>query len=224
MFEEEQQKNMNNKGAIIYAIIGVAVLIVAVAGSAYAYYSATASDANTIQGAAGGGGEPTLTVTKLSSAKENLIPIDMDTTTLTNGALGWNTSTSAVNTAWNASQACTDKNGYTVCQVYSVEVTNNSNTPVSFDISLTSLEGENTPNIDAVKMASNISVTDATSIKGVDKGICTTNSVKQNETTTTCYFMVFIKNLSEAQTDSGSFTGTVTAVGSNGSMVKAEFD
>ena len=41
---EEGQKNNTNKSGLIYAIVGVAVLIVAVAGSAYAYYSATATD------------------------------------------------------------------------------------------------------------------------------------------------------------------------------------
>lgn len=230
MFEEEksfeEEKNMNNKGSLIYAIVGVAVLIIAVAGSAYAYYSATAEDANTVQGTAGGGEAPELTVTKESSTNGNLIPIDMDAATLTNGAKGWNTSSSAVNTAWNDAQACTDKNGYTVCQVYSATVTNKSSTAVTYDISLTALSGTSTPNIDAVKMASNISVTDVTSLKGsnaADKKICTTNSVGKDATTTKCYFMVFIKNLSSTQTDSGDFSGTVTAVGSNGAEVKAQF-
>lgn len=222
MFEEEQ-KNNTNKGGLIYAIVGVAVLIVAVAGSAYAYYSATATNTNTVKGTAGGGAAPTLTVTKASTSSGNLVPIDKDTATLTKGALGWNTSTKAVNTAWNAAQSCTDKNGNTVCQVYSVTVKNNSSTPVTYNISLTTLTGDSTPNLDAVKMASNISVTDITSIKGVDKGICTTSSIAGGSTSTACYFMVFITNLSSAQTDSGSFTGTVTAVGSNGAEVKAQF-
>ena len=222
MFEEEQ-KNNTNKGGLIYAIVGVAVLVVAVAGSAYAYYSATATNTNTVKGTAGGGAAPTLTVTKESTANGNLVPIDKVAATLTNGAKGWNTTSKAVNSAWNAAQSCTDKNGNTVCQVYSVTVKNNSNTPVIYDISLTALSGANTPNLDAVKMASNISVTSVTSIKGVDKGICTTNSVAGGGTSNTCYFMVFITNLNSAQTDSGSFTGTVTAVGSNGAEVKAQF-
>lgn len=220
---EEGQKNNTNKSGLIYAIVGVAVLIVAVAGSAYAYYSATATDTSTVKGTAGGGAAPTLTVKKESNASGNLVPIDKTTETLTKGAKGWNTASNAVNTAWNAAQSCTDKNGNTVCQVYSVTVKNNSNTPVIYDISLTTLSGAKTPNLDAVKMASNISVTSVTSIKGVNKGICTTTSVAGGGTSTACYFMVFITNLNSAQTDSGSFTGTVTAVGSNGAEVKAQF-
>lgn len=220
---EEGQKNNTNKSGLIYAIVGVAVLIVAVAGSAYAYYSATAADTSTVKGTAGGGAAPTLTVKKESNASGNLVPIDKTVETLTKGAKGWNTASNAVNTAWNAAQSCTDKNGNTVCQVYSVTVKNNSNTSVIYDISLTALSGAKTPNLDAVKMASNISVTSATSIKGVNKGICTTTSVAGGGTSTACYFMVFITNLNSAQTDSGAFTGTVTAVGSNGAEVKAQF-
>lgn len=222
MFEEEQ-KNNTNKSGLIYAIVGVAVLIVAVAGSAYAYYSATATDTSTVKGTAGGGAAPTLTVKKESNASGNLVPIDKTAETLTKGAKGWNTTSNAVNTSWNAAQSCTDKNGNTVCQVYSVTVKNNSNTSVIYDISLTALSGAKTPNLDAVKMASNISVTSETSIKGVNKGICTTASVAGGGTSTACYFMVFITNLNSAQTDSGAFTGTVTAVGSNGAEVKAQF-
>ena len=220
---EEGQKNNTNKSGLIYAIVGVAVLIVAVAGSAYAYYSATATDTSTVKGTAGGGAAPTLTVKKESNASGNLVPIDKTVETLTKGAKGWNTTSNAVNTSWNAAQSCTDKNGNTVCQVYSVTVKNNSNTSVIYDISLTALSGTNTKNLDAVKMASNISVTNATSIKGVNKGICTTASVAGGGTSTACYFMVFITNLNSAQTDSGAFTGTVTAVGSNGAEVKAQF-
>lgn len=220
---EEGQKNNTNKSGLIYAIVGVAVLIVAVAGSAYAYYSATATDTSTVKGTAGGGAAPTLTVKKESNASGNLVPIDKTVETLTKGAKGWNTASNAVNTAWNAAQSCTDKNGNTVCQVYSVTVKNNSNTSVIYDITLTALSGAKTPNLDAVKMASNISVTSATSIKGVNKGICTTTSVAGGGTSTACYFMVFITNLNSAQTDSGAFTGTVTAVGSNGAEVKAQF-
>lgn len=220
---EEGQKNNTNKSGLIYAIVGVAVLIVAVAGSAYAYYSATATDTSTVKGTAGGGAAPTLTVKKESNASGNLVPIDKTAETLTKGAKGWNKTSNTVNNSWNAAQSCTDKNGNTVCQVYSVTVKNNSNTSVIYDISLTDLRGTKAPNLDAVKMASNISVTSETSIKGVNKGICTTASVAGGGTSTACYFMVFITNLNSAQTDSGAFTGTVKAVGSNGAEVKAQF-
>lgn len=215
------QENNTKKydGSLIYAIVGVAILIVAVAGSAFAYYNASATA--DISGSAGGGA-PTLTVTKVSTgATGNLIPIDMTTSMLTNAAKGW--TGTAVGTSWNASYACKDKNGYSVCQIYSVTLKNNSGNTQSFNIGVTALSGTNTPNVEAVAMASNISVTSATSIKGTANGIASNVSLNAGATSSTYYFMVLIKNLSSAQTDNGSFTGTVTAVSSAGAQVKATF-
>ena len=217
MEENREQKKMN--GPLIYAIVGVAVLIVAVAGSAYAYYAATAT-AN-LSGTAAGAGL-SLTVNKVSTgASGNLIPIDADTTTLTNAAKGW--TGSAIGTSWNASYACKDKNGYSVCQIYEVKLTNDSSVAMNFNIGVTALSGTNTPNIDVVKMDSNISVTSATSIKGNASGIANNVAVSANGTSSTYYIMVFIKNLATAQTDNGAFSGTVTAVSTTGSQVKANF-
>lgn len=217
MEENREQKKMS--GPLIYAVVGVAVLIVAVAGSAYAYYAATAT-AN-ISGTAAGAGL-SLTVNKVSTgASGNLIPIDADTTTLTNAAKGW--TGSAIGTSWNASYACKDKNGYSVCQIYEVKLTNNSSVAMNFNIGVTALSETNTPNIDVVKMDSNISVTSATSIKGNASGIANNVAVSANGSSSTYYIMVFIKNLTSAQTDKGAFSGTVTAISTTGSQVKANF-
>lgn len=217
MEENREQKKMN--GPLIYAIVGVAVLIVAVAGSAYAYYAASAT-AN-LSGTAAGAGL-SLTVNKVSTgASGNLIPIDADPTTLTKAAKGW--TGSAIGTSWNASYACKDKNGYSVCQIYEVKLTNDSSVAMNFNIGVTALSGTNTPNIDVVKMASNISVTSANSIKGNATGIANNVAVSANGTSSTYYIMVFIKNLATAQTDNGAFSGTVTAISTTGSQVKANF-
>lgn len=216
---KDSMDSRKNKGALLYAIVGVCTLVIAVIGATYAYYQASATAS--ISGAAGGGA-PTLTVTKLStSATGDLIPIDMDTTTLTNAAKGW--TGSAVGSSWNASYACKDKNGYSVCQIYSVTVKNNASNAQNFNIGVTALSGANTPNIDVVKMASNISVTSDTSIKGDASGIASNISVGAGATSSTYYFMVIIKNLNNAQTDNGLFSGTVTAVSTAGAEVKASF-
>lgn len=213
----EEVKKYN--APLIYAIVGVALLVVAVAGSAYAYYQASAT--GNISGTAAGGGA-TLNVAKVSTgATGNLIPIDKTTAMLTNAAKGW--SGSGVGTSWNANNACKDKNGYTVCQIYSVSVTNSSSNAVNYNIGVTSLSGTNTPNIDVVKMASNISVTDATSIKGKNTGIASGVNIGANSTSSTYYIMVFITNLSSAQNDSGSFSGVITATSTAGNQLKATF-
>ena len=221
MLEENNNKGSVNK-SLVYAIVGVALLVVAVAGSAYAYYVASVQNTTTVTGNAGGGSAPTLTVTKVStSATGNLIPIDATTTMLTNAAKGW--TGSAIGTSWNATYACKDKNGYSVCQIYSVTLKNNSSNAMNFNIGVTALSGTSTPNVDVVKMASNISVTDVTSIKGKAAGIASSVSINGGATSTTYYIMVFIKNLDSAQTDNGKFTGTITATSTTGAEVKATF-
>lgn len=227
---EEGQKNNTNKSGLIYAIVGVAVLIVAVAGSAYAYYSATAADKDTVKGTAGGGAAPILVVAKDSATGprgEMLIPIDA----------------TSLDTAAKATSKCVDKNGYTVCQIYKVTITHQTNVKTSYDISLSIPKVSTMPSICAAKMSNENTVTTISNTDknpvligtDVDKnasGVITPRNISgsicspkdmTNKSTVTCYFMVYIKNDTRAQTDSGAFTGTVTAVGSNGAEVKAQF-
>lgn len=213
-----EEKKMSKQ--LLFSILGVAVLVVAVAGSAYAYYVASVQNANTVKGEAGGGAAPTLTVTNITtSATGKLIPIDMDASTLTTAAKGSGNS----GTTFDATKACIDKNKYSVCQIYSVTLKNNSANAMSFNIGVTALSGTNTPNIDVVKMASNVSVTDAKSIKTSTTGIVSAVSIAAGATSPTYYIMVLIKNQNAAQTDNGAFTGTITATSTTGAQVKAEF-
>ena len=212
----EEVKKYN--APLIYAIVGVVLLVIAVSGSAYAYYVASAADSTTIKGTAAGGGV-VLTVSKISSAIWALIAIDMTNAMLTNAAKGW--SGTAIGTSWNADNACKDKNGYTVCQIYSVTLRNTSSNVVNYNIGVTSLTGPT--NIDVVKMASQISVTAATSIKGSTTGIAANVSVPANNSSTIFYIMVLLKNTNSPQTDSGSFAGTVTATSTAGNELKATF-
>lgn len=201
--------NFIKKHAKLYMILSVCISIGTI-GVTYAYYSASVTNDTDVVGSAGGGNLPLLTISKITTeANGNLIPITMNTSTLTKAA--------------QANPKCVDNRGYTGCQIYSVTVKNNTSIPQSYNIELTSLSGEKTPNVDAVTMGtSDNTVTDASSIKS--KGlICTTNSVGNGETTNTCYFMVLIKNLDTAQSDSGTFSGTVTVTSTTGAEVKADF-
>jgi len=202
-------KEFIKKNAKMYMILSICVLIGTI-GVTYAYYAASVIKNTSVTGTAGGGALPTLTVTRISNeANGNLIPVDMDITTLSKAA--------------SRDPKCVDNKGYTACQIYSVTVKNNSNINQSYNIELTSLSGATAPNLDAVTMGtSSTAVASVTSIK--DNGlICKTNSVSYNEITTACYFMVLIKNQNSAQTDSGTFTGTVTVTSSTGTEVKADF-
>lgn len=228
----EQYEEKNSKGPLIYAIIGICTLIIAVVGATYAYYAASVTAE--IGGTAGGGEGPSLTIAEASSIENTpLIPVDMDTETLTNAALGWdstlNSGAGGVGSGWNATRACKDMNGYASCKIYSVILTNNSSSTVSYKIGVTALAGtetpDNVPNIEAVAMGtSNTAVTDATSIVGDDDGIAANVQLAGGASSTTFYFMVLIENLPTPQADSGSFTGTITAVGGDGGRIEAQFD
>ena len=201
----------------IYMIIGICVLVLALGGSTYAYYAASAT--GNIGGTTAGGGI-TMTVTQESISTGALIPIDMTTDMLTKAAKGWNTSTQNVGTGWDADRACIDKNGSTVCKIYKVRINNTSTINLNVNATVT-LDKTNTQNIDCVKMASNISVTNENS--------CTGANTLENNTAIPAgghiedYVMVFIKNTNTPQTDSGEFTGTITVTSTAGGELKARF-
>lgn len=199
----------------LYMVIGIIILILSIAGSAYAYYSASASA--TISGTAGGG-NLTLKVDKLStSATKDLIPLDNTTDMLTKAAKGYGNNTNS----YDNSKSCIDKNGYTVCQVYKITITNNSGVAIVLNGGV-SLRGDNTPNIECAVMNSSISVTNNSSCQGsstlAKKYSLGVNSSKEY------YILVYINNKEGIQTDSGNFTGIVTFTSSDGAELKARFE
>lgn len=197
---EEKRKDKS----ILFAIIGISVLVVAVIGSTYAYYVASATNTNVIQGSAAGAGLG-LSVTKHStSATGNLIPLTNSASMLTTAIKGYG----ATGSAYDASKSCIDKNGYTVCQVYKIVVTNSSTASVTLNGGITALAGTNTPNIACAVMSNETTVSSNATCK-------TSTSLANGETFTagqskTYYIVVYINNLNSEQNDSGGFNGTVT--------------
>ena len=196
-------------------IFGIVMLIIAIAGSAYAYYSASASAK--ISGTAGGG-NLTINVEKLStSATGSLVPMDNDTTTLNKAILGeGNTSGNFDNT-----KACIDKNGYTACQIYKITISNTSSVPIILNGGVT-LRGNDTPNIECAVMDNTSSLSSNTTCKS-SKSLANKYSLGAN-TTHDYYIIVYIKNIDGVQTDTGDFTGTITFISSDGAEVKARFE
>ena len=183
----------------MYMIFGIVMLIIAIAGSAYAYYSATASA--TISGTVAGGANLDLKVEKVSiGATGNLIPVDNDTTTLTKAVIG------EANTNFEDSKRCIDKNGLTACQIYKITLTNKSSVSVKIDGGVT-LSGKDTPNIECAVMDNINKVSNNNSCKG-NKTLAKDYNMNANASVI-YYIMVYIKNINSAQTDTGLFTGTV---------------
>lgn len=201
-------ENNNGKG-IFYGVIGVATLVVAIIGATFAYFTATASNDNTIAGNAATTGL-NLVVNKVTTeADGGLIP--MLDTDLQKGVTG-------------EGNSCVDANGNTVCQVYSIQVTNtgNSTAVITGTLNLTATGYAN------LKWAE---LTDATTVNG--KKPLNASSVTSlvpsvsldGSGSATYYIVIWISenNKNQSSTDTGEFTGSVTFNTAGGGGVTASF-
>lgn len=210
------ENNNNNKGVskqLMFAVAGVALLVIAVAGSAYAYFTASAtSDAFTGSTLDVKLDKPVVTAVTADGAKgAGLIPIYDGTVTGHDSQLS---------TAVSSTNKCVDKNGYTVCKVYSVSIHNSGSTAttINFSVSLTST-GTN------VTWAKMNSATEFGSLKGSDN-VLASNVGLAGGATVTKHFVVYLKNTGDNQTstDAGkTISGTVTVTASTGANIQATF-
>lgn len=211
-------ENGNGKG-IFYGVIGVATLVVAIIGATFAYFSATASNADTIKGTAATAGLD-LAVRKVSTdAAAGLIP--MNDTDVAKGLAG----DSATH-----NKMCVDKNGNTVCQVYEIKVTNKgtSSAVVKGDVTIT---GESFANLKWQLLTGTSD--NALSTTTTYNPISTTSLVasqqlavaSQSGDSATYYIMVWISNLvsDQSNVDKGNFSGVVTFNSADGAGVSATF-
>lgn len=210
------ENNNNNKGVskqLAFAISGVALLIIAVAGSAYAYFTASATSDGGISGTTLNVKLDKPIVTLVSTkATGGLIPIYDGTV---------NGHTSQLSDAATATNQCVDKNGYTVCKVYKISVTNSGTTATTVNTTLNLNNGG----------ATNLKWARMTSSTVVDTTLPTNSTVSTGKAlgagaTLEQYIMVYLKNTGADQTstDAGrTISGTVTVTASTGANVQAEF-
>ena len=209
-------ENNNNKGVskqLAFAISGVALLIIAVAGSAYAYFVASATSDGGISGTTLNVKLDKPIVTLVSTkATGGLIPIYDGTV---------NGHTSQLSDAATATNQCVDKNGYTVCKVYKISVKNSGTTATTVNTTLNLNNGG----------ATNLKWARMTSSTVVDTTLPTNSTVSTGKelgagATLEQYIMVYLKNTGADQTstDAGrTISGTVTVTASTGANVQAEF-
>ena len=209
-------ENNNNKGVskqLAFAISGVALLIIAVAGSAYAYFTASATSDGGISGTTLNVKLDKPIVTLFSTkATGGLIPIYDGTV---------NGHTSQLSAAATATNQCVDKNGYTVCKVYKISVKNSGTTATTVNTTLNLNNGG----------ATNLKWARMTSATAVDTTLPTNSTVSTGKelgagATLEQYIMVYLKNTGADQTstDAGrTISGTVTVTASTGANVQAEF-
>ncbi len=202
---------MERKGqGIFYGVIGVATLIVAIIGATFAYFTATASNETTIQGNAASVGL-TLSVEKVSHGDKGLVP--QLETALSSAMKG-------MDSAGTGEDSCIDGNGNTVCQVYKITVGNTGTAEAKLTGTLDLTEGS----VTNLKWAT---VTGWGS-KPTAEGAKDDNNLVENVTISGSgskeyYVVIWIEETEDAQSDSGSFTGTVAFNAADGSGVTSTF-
>ena len=195
----------NNGKGIFYGVIGVATLIVAIIGATFAYFTATASNNTTIAGNAASVGL-NLSVEKVSSGDKGLVPQLEET--LNNAMVGTD------------GQTCVDANNNTVCQVYNITVQNTGTAEAKLSGTLTLTKG----NVKNLKWAT---VTgwgsSPTAGEEVVNDVLVDSVTISGSGSQEYYAVIWIDETTEAQDDSGTFTGTVTFNAADGSGVTSTF-
>lgn len=119
----------NKKGAnTLYAVIGIATLVVAIIGATFAYFSATAKNAE-IQGTTAEAGGLTIEAKQITdNTNNNIIPLNL----ITNQTLKPESTDQFVDSEDQFEKAmtnkCKDSLGNNICTVYKVVVANQSKT------------------------------------------------------------------------------------------------
>lgn len=210
----ENNKKVNNQ-AFIFAIVGVATLVITIIGSTFAYFSASATATNKITGTAATVGLELKLEDVTTNATGKLIPLDE--------------SNLAKAVAGDGSKGkCIDKNSNTVCKIYKITATNTSTATaiLTGTINISADVGATFTNLKWNKMTSATAPGAAASASfPISTTALTTNESFSAGQSKDYYVMVYINNLNSNQStqDTGSFTGTVTFNSASGSEVKAAF-
>lgn len=215
---EENNKSISKQ--LMFAIAGVALLVVAVAGSAYAYFTASATSDQKISGSTLNVQlqKPTIEkVSKTGTQGEGLIPIY-------DGSVSGHAS--QLDAAASATNQCVDNNNYTVCQVYKITITNAGTNATTVNTTITLNNGGAT----GIKWARMTSATKVDTTLPTDNTISTGKSLPAKSGNTNGslvqYIMVYLNNTGANQTspDAGkSISGTITVTASTGSQIEAQF-
>lgn len=237
-YEDSRSSIGANSRKILYVTVAIAALFVAVVSGTFAYFTASASDTNTITGTLAATtlnlAVTKLTYTTTAANGTNLIPMDT-------------TEYSDLNTALASS--CVDNNGYTACQVYRIAITvpaNSPRIPITGTVNITAASGSTISNLTYALLGPQTTGTTTTAITALTTtatyynakvtlgnnltftGIDTTNNAQNGylAATTTAqatynyYVIVWLEDSGVAQntTDSGSFTGTVNVNSASGNI------
>ena len=198
-------KEVNEKKKKYAIVITFLVLMICITGGTYAYFALTASN-NSVTGSVGGA-SLNLTVTKVYPTSEhnskNMIP-QLEST---------------LDEAISTTNKCIDGNGNVICQVYSATVTNQGSTTSVLNgmISFTGIE--NMPNLKWMRINdSNTLGTYSSSLASTDKALFEEEKSFGANTSNTYYFVFWIDETGEVQTDNGTFRANIEFDSSTGGL------
>ena len=212
----------NNGKGIFYGVIGVATLIVAIIGATFAYFSASQTNSDTIQGdTLDVASSFTLNVEKITfsgttAASPNLVPAVLDGS----GAEG-------INRALNAK--C-EKDGYTGCHLYKITATSGqtlATASITID-NLTTTAGTKDnwkyavftgTQDEATGFVENGTFADATG-SDMHEGAAVTAS-----TPVEYYLLIYLENTESDQsgTETGHYTGSISFKAAGSGQISASF-
>lgn len=194
-------KKEKNTKTIIIAIVSILVIISLISGVTYAFFAVSATSSNYVKGtSAYDPNALSIEVTQVSSGNGLLIPlVDSFIGNATAGIGGKGT--------------CQDPNGNTICKVYSIKITNNSNVKMNIAGTLT-LVAKDMPNLKWTKGTgattgfptpanTYYSKSDTNLSNDVLEAYGFTGNSK------TYYVAIWISEANQAQGDNGIMTGTV---------------
>ena len=201
-----------NQRGLLYVSVFVAALFLATLSGTFAYFQVSASNSNKIVGNIAGN-NLVLTITSPTNlASGPLIPLNSTNSTFLQKAVNGTNST-----------PCQDSNGYVVCQIYTVTITNSSNTPQRLIGNLI-LSASSAPNMKWGLMTSATAVkTTTTPVSVGTVGNLATDLTLEAGNSQSYYVLVWLNETGSAQTDGGSFTGTVTFTSYVGKNLTATF-
>ena len=221
---ESNQVNQESDGKkIAVVILMIGVLMLCTTGATFAYFAVGATNNNVITGTAATV-NLTLNVTKTLPTKTN------------NGVMVPQLSTTATNSGPLQSAltgGCVDTNNNIVCQVYKVDITNNSTATVvlkglvSFytNTEMTTFSGM--PNLKWKTITSTTSVGTTSASDKTASATATSFidsvSLAANNGTATYYIIVWINETGTTQTDSGTYYGKIEFVSANNTGVTSTF-
>ena len=198
-------KEVNEKKKRYAIVITFLVLMICITGGTYAYFALTASN-NSVTGSVGGA-SLNLSVTKVYPTSEhnnkNMIP-QLEST---------------LDEAISLDHKCIDGNGNVICQVYSATVTNVGSTSSVLNGTISFTGIEDMPNLKWMRINdSNTLGTYSSSVASTDKALFEEEKSFGANTSNTYYFVFWIDETGEVQTDNGTFRANIEFDSSTGGL------